>query len=132
VNPFELRKVIIVGCRFDAPDGAPMLDRDGLPLKMQQCPMHFQVAFWVPAKRGAYVRTDGATKVVDARPFEVAALRDGAIVEQVIEVTFDRQPTQAELRHCLVPIWEELTVQRGGYINGVPLDNDPKPLLTLG
>jgi hypothetical protein len=132
VNPLELRKVLIVGCRFDAPDGAPMLDKDGLPLGLLDCPMHYQIAFWIPAPRGKFKRTDGATKAKGAYPWEVQALRDGAIVEQVIEVTFDRQPTPDEMRRCLVPIWEELTVQRGGYINGVPIDKDPKPLLTLG
>lgn len=127
MNPLELRKIVIVAYAFDAPDGAPVLDAQGLPLAPVECPVKFRVAFWVPAKQ-PFQRCDGATVVGDARPFEIQALKDGAIVEELQDFTFPRQPTMPELVKHLMPHWEKRTVSRLGVLpNAPPVDTDPKP-----
>ena len=44
----EFRKILVVGYTFDTPEGAPLLDGDGLPLAPVQHPIRFRVAFWIP------------------------------------------------------------------------------------
>ena len=48
MNPLEFRKILLVGYAFDAPLGAPMLDGDGLPLSVVNCPVRMRFAFWIP------------------------------------------------------------------------------------
>jgi len=72
----------------------------------------------------------GYTLVADARPFELQALRDGAIEEQIQDFTFPRQPSLDELRAHLMPHWEQRTLASLGYLpSRPPQDHDPKPLL---
>lgn len=184
MNPLELRKILLVGYAFDAPAGAPLLDRDGLPIAPRQHPIRMRFAFWIPqrapfqrrgvgttldylrsvvaAKRAAIVgaaatplddvattaeeyagrhglhdhllaishQLEGYTLVAGAMPHELEALRAGAIVEQVQDFTFDRQPSMEELRRHLMPHWEQRTLASLGELpNAAPVDNDPKPTL---
>lgn len=56
----ELRKIVVVGYSYDAPEGAPVLDRDGLPLAAVRCPVRMRIAFWVP-QPAPYQRRDVGT-----------------------------------------------------------------------
>lgn len=129
MNTLELRKIVVVGYRFDCPDGAPLLGADGLPIDPRKHPIKIRVAFWVPAKP-PFQRCAGATAVIDARTFEVQALRDGAMEEVVEEFTFPEQPSVEEMRRRLMPVWEGLTVESLGIVpNGAPQDHKPKPVI---
>jgi hypothetical protein len=127
MNPLELRKVIVVGA--SAAGSVALVDRDGLPADPLKSPMVLRVAFWVPA-RPPHRRCAGATEVIDAKPFELQALKDGAIVEQVHELEFPEQPTVDEMRRRLMPVWEGLTVDSLGVLpNGAPEDHATKPFI---
>lgn len=126
MNPLELRKVILRHMVFDAPDGAPLLDAQGYPVNPVDHPTVLTVIFWVPQK-APFRRCAGDTQALDARPFELQALADGAIAETVVEVRCPRMPADTELSGLLIPIWEELTVKALGYLpNKPPEDHDPK------
>lgn len=126
MNPLELRKIILIGYRFDCPDGAPLLDRDGLPIDPRKHPVKMRVAFWIPTKP-PYQRGSGYTQVIEARPFEIQALKDGAIEEHVQEFTFEEQPSLDVMRARLMPVWEALTVESLGVLpNAAPVDLKPK------
>ena len=126
MNTLELRKIVLIGCRFDCPEGAPLLDRDGLPADPRKHPVILRIVFWIPAKQ-PHRRCAGTTEVINALPFEVQALRDGAIVEHVQDFEFPEQPSVAEMRRRLMPVWEGLTLEALGFVpNGAPLDDKPK------
>jgi hypothetical protein len=62
--------------------------------------------------------------------FELDALRDGAIEEQVQDFTFPRQPSVEEMRLHLMPHWERRTLASLGYLPNRPLeDHKPKPVI---
>ncbi|HKY40763.1 MAG TPA: hypothetical protein VJN18_32735 [Polyangiaceae bacterium] len=70
------------------------------------------------------------TLVADPRPFELEALRDGAIVEQVQDFTFPRWPSLEEQRRLLMPHWEQRTLASLGYLpHRAPEDHQPKPTI---
>ena len=122
MNPLELRKIVLIGFNVDAPDGPPLLGADGLPALLQPGEMTMRVAFWIPMPR-PFKRSPGKSEVIDARSFELQALRDGAIEEHVQEFIFEKQPTLEEARARLMPVWEGLTAQSlGQRPNGVPVD----------
>lgn len=126
MNPLELRKIIVIGMRADCPEGAPLLDRDGLPATALKTAVVIRVAFWIPAKR-PYQRCAGDTQTICARPFELQALKDGAIEEVVEDFAFPEQPSVDEMRRRLMPVWEGLTAERLGVLpNGAPEDHKPK------
>lgn len=127
MSPLELRKIVVIGIAFVAPDGAPLLDGDGLPADPLKHPVKIRVAFWVPQKQ-PFQRCSGATSVaVGALPFEVQALKDGAIVEQVQDFAFPRQPSIEEMRRALMPHWERLTLASLGVVPNAPkVDKAPK------
>lgn len=58
----------------------------------------------------------GFTMVVDARDFELAALRDGAIVEQIQDFTFERMPNADEIKAAMLPHWDMRTLESLGYL----------------
>lgn len=125
MNPLELRKIIVVGTRFDCPDGAPLLGADGLPASPLKHPIKMRVVFWVPVKP-PFQRGDGRTQTICARPFEIQALKDGAIEEVVEDFTFPEQPSIEEMRRRLMPVWEGLAVDSLGVLpNGAPRDDKP-------
>ncbi len=126
MNPLELRKIILREMVYDAPEGAPLLDAQGYPVKPGNYPVRITTVFWVPQAK-PFRRTAGETIVLDPRPFEVQALADGAISEFVVDVYAPRVPEQHELPGLLMPIWEKLTVAALGYLpNKPPQDDDPK------
>lgn len=49
------RRIVLVGMSFDAPEGAPMLHPDGVPMRLVECPVVTRIAFWVP-QRAPYRR----------------------------------------------------------------------------
>lgn len=125
MNPLELRKIIVIGS--DAPADFTVLAANGLPASALKRPVTLRVAFWLP-KPKPYQRTAaGTTQVLDARPFEIQALKDGAIEEHVQDFTFPEQPSLDEMRRRLMPVWEGLTVESLGVLpNGAPEDHAPK------
>ncbi len=179
----EIRKILIVGYAFDAPEGAVMLHGDGLPMRPVECPIRMRIAFWVPqpepfqrrevgtfqdylkhvvrernAAAGVFVDLDSEqpstaseyakrhhldehlltttdhlhafTFVASPTPYELQALRDGVIVEQIQDCTFARQPSVPELRKLLMPHWEQRVVASLGYLpNRAPEDHAPKPTI---
>lgn len=145
MKTFELRKIVVVGCRFDAPDGAPLLDSDGLPVSPLRHPMIFRVAFWIPQlppyqRRGIRKNPnppprdalqdplEGYTIVNDVLGFELTALNDGAILEEVYDFNYSKQPSVEQLRKDLMPIWEKRTFETLGSLpNRPPIDKDIKP-----
>jgi hypothetical protein len=127
VNPFEFRKIIQVGYRFDQPDSPPLLAANGLPSTPVEVEYTASIVFWVPA-RPPFQRCEGKSVVFDARPFELAALRDGAIVEHAQDFTFPKQPSDAEMRFRLKAVWDALVVDSLGVLpNGAPEDHKTKP-----
>jgi hypothetical protein len=48
LNPLELRKIIGVGYALDAPEGAPMLYPNGMPMRLDEAPVRMRFVFWVP------------------------------------------------------------------------------------
>lgn len=129
MNPLELRKVVLVGLVFDAPDGAPLLDSQGYPVKPVEHPTRITCALWVPQPQ-PFRRGPRESCVVAIRDFELDALADGAIKEEVVEVRCDRMPHDYELAGLFMPIWEELTVKALGFLpNQPPQDGDPKPVV---
>lgn len=126
MNPLELRKIVQVGYRFDNDGLPPLLDANGLPAKLQEARWWGTFAFWIPAPK-PFQRCSGATKVVDARPFEVQALKDGAIIEHVQEFEFPKQPELTALRGILLPVWDALTAHSLGFVpNAPPIDRSEK------
>ena len=127
MNPLELRKVVLVGLVFDAPDGAPLLDAQGYPVKPVEHPTRITCALWVP-QRPPFQRGPRESCVLEIRDFELDALAAGAIKEEVAEVRCDRMPHDYELAGLFLPIWEERTLLALGYLpNKPPQDDDPKP-----
>lgn len=144
MNPLELRKTILVGLQFASSETPPLIDPDGLPVVPIAGNVVARVVLWVPQKApyqrrgvavspGADVRDklcdplEGFTLVHDVRPFELQALKDGAIAEEVYDFQYPRQPTIAELRSDVHPAWEKRTLETIGYLpNRPPIDNDPK------
>lgn len=179
----ELRKILLIGYAFDAPDGAVMLHGDGLPMRPVECPIRLRIAFWVPQPEpfrrrdvgtfqdylkhvvrernvaaGVFVDLDkepsatvaeyiqrhalhdhlmstgeqlhSYTLVASPTAYELQALRDGVIAEQIQDCTFPKQPTMEQLRAALMPHWEQRTVASLGYLpNGAPQDHKPKPVI---
>jgi len=166
----ELRKIVVVGYSLDAPDGAPLLDGEGMPVRRHEHPVLMRVAFWVPQAApfrrrpmrttleylrscpdeaagkplelvGSFTALDYAhlmrepasvtrdyTLVLDASPFELQALRDGRIEEQIADFTFSRQPEHHERRALLLPHWERRTVLSLGVLpNALPLATKANP-----
>lgn len=129
MNPLEVRKIIQVGYRFAQPDSPPVLDAQGLPATPVDVPYTASIVFWVPAKP-PFKRTAGKTAVFDPRPFELAALRDGAIVEHAQDFTFPRQPPNAEMAFRLKVVWDALVLDSLGVLpNGAPEDHKTKPTI---
>lgn len=129
MNPLELRKIIQVGYRFAQPDSPPLLAANGLPASPVDVPYAASIVFWVPAKP-PFQRCDGKTLVFDPRPFELEALREGAIVEHAQDFTFPRQPSDAEMIFRLRAVWEALTLDSLGVLpNGAPEDRTTKPTI---
>ena len=142
----EFRKIVVVGCRFDAPDGAPLLDRDGLPASPLEYPVVLRVAMWIPQKQPFQRRgirknpsppsrnelqdpLEGYTIVNDALGFELQALNDGALLEEVYDFNYPKQPSVEQLRKDLMPIWEKRTLETLGVVNAPPVDKIPNPTL---
>lgn len=72
----------------------------------------------------------GYTLVAEPFPFELQALRDGAIAEQIQDFTFPRQPSLEEMRAHLMPHWERRTLASLGYLpNAAPQDHTTKPVI---
>lgn len=131
MDPIAFRKIIITGMRFDAPEGAPLLDAQGLPANPLEYPIVMQITFWVP-KPQPYQRCEGASIVRDAKPFELQGLRDGAIEEQVFEFNFPKQPSLLELKAQMDPFWDRLCAESlalASPLINTPRDNDPKPAI---
>lgn len=75
---------------------------------------------------------NGYTLVGDATRAELAALRAGAIEEQIQDYTFDRMPTLEQLRRTLLPHWEMRTQASLGFLpNRPPVDLNAKPAFYL-
>lgn len=127
MNVCELRKIILIGMRFDlGEDGQPLLDGDGLPYKPVDHPVEMRFAFWIPAA-APHQRCAGTTETICARPFELQALKDGAIVEHCQWFKFPKQPDVEEMRRRMMPVWEGLTADALGFLpNDAPLDLKPK------
>lgn len=126
MNTLELRKIIVIGMRADCPEGAPLVDRDGLPASPMKTACVMRVAFWVPMKP-PFQRCAGGSEVINAYPHELQAIKDGAIEEVVTELNFEEQPSLDEMRRRLMPVWEGLTVESLGVLpNGAPEDHKPK------
>src|ERR1700744_1081666 len=111
MNPLELRKIIGIGS--DAPAESALLGRDGMPLRPLKRPVTLRVAFWIPMPP-PYQRTAGESQVLEAMPFEIQALQDGAIEEHVQDFPFPEQPSLDEMRRRLMPVWEGLTAANLG------------------
>lgn len=127
MNPLELRKIIQIGYRFEQSEAAPILDARGAPLELVKQRYWATFAFWLPAPR-PFRRSDGRSKVPDAKPFELQALRDGAIVEHVQEFEFPKQPPDWLLTKGMMHVWEGLTADSLGMpFNGVPVDTTTRP-----
>jgi hypothetical protein len=72
----------------------------------------------------------GYTLVAAPLAFELQALRDGAIAEQIQDFTFPRQPSIDEMRAHLMPHWERRTLASLGYLpNQAPQDRATKPVI---
>lgn len=129
MHPLELRKVIQVGYRFARPDGPPLLAANGLPVDSVDREYTASIVFWVPAKP-PFQRCEGKSVVFDARPFELDALRAGAIVEHAQDFTFPRQPSDAEMAFRLKAVWDALALDSLGVLpNGAPEDHTTKPTI---
>jgi hypothetical protein len=144
MNPFEFRKTILIGLAFAAPDLPPLIGADGLPLTPIPGQVVVRVAFWIPQaqpyqRRGVRIHPnatvsdrlsdplEGCTLVWDTKPFELQAMRDGALVEEIYDFQYPQQPTIEQLRNDVHPIWEKRTLETLGYLpNGAPIDRDPK------
>jgi hypothetical protein len=97
VKTLEYRKIIQVGYRFAQPDSPPVLDAKGLPSTPVEQEYVASIVFWIPAKQ-PFQRSEGKTVVFDPRPFELEALRDGALLEHAQDFTFPRQPPSTRWR----------------------------------
>ena len=138
MNPLELRKIIGVGVRYIRKDGGIVLHGpDGEPLLPDDLPRTWRVVFWIPQKppfqrRGVEVNPnppppgefqhplEGYTLVHDVRPFELEALRAGAIREEVIDFNYDKRQPFEQLRKDFLPHWEKLTLEALGYLPNEP------------
>jgi len=126
MRALEFRKVFIFDMRFDAGDGMPVLDAQGYPVTLRDCPTLVRVGFWIP-QPAPYRRRDGVTEVLNATQEELQALSDGVIEEQTHWFRFDRMPTQEETRKPLLEEWERRTLASLGFLpNKPPEDHDAK------
>src|ERR1700744_3996624 len=127
MNPLELRKIIGIGS--DAPAESALLGRDGMPLRPVKRAVTMRVAFWIPMP-APYQRTAGESQVLETMPFEIQALKEGAIEEHVQDFTFPKQPSKDEMLRRLMPVWEGLTAANlDAAPNGAPVARDTKQAL---
>jgi len=129
----ELRKIVQVGYRFDSPEGhKPVLNHLGLPTsKLSGQKYWATVVFWLPAPK-PHKPGPGAGLVPNVYPHEREALRAGVLVEHVQEFEFPEEPSAAELRRRLLPVWEALAMNElGSQFHGVPLDSTTPMSLQL-
>ncbi len=134
MDPIAFRKIIVTGMRFDEPDGAPLLDADGLPVDPRLHPVVMQVTFWVPMPI-PFGRGAGGSIVQDAKLFELQGLADGVIGEQVFEFNFPKQPSLESLRDQMGKFWDRLCAESlalASPLINVPRDNNPKPSIVFG
>ncbi len=126
MNPLELRKILLIGYRFDFDGNKPLLDARGMPTEPVSSKWWGTFAFWIPA-RSPFQRCDGETKATQALPHERQALRDGAIIEHVQEFEFAQQPGFEEMRARMMAVWEVLTEQELGFVpNAAPRDSSER------
>jgi hypothetical protein len=125
MNPLTLRKLILIG--IESTGTAPLLNSQGMPATPLDRPVKMRIAMWIPQPT-PFQRCEGTTAVPGAMPHELQALRDGAIVEEIFDFNYPKQPTLDTLRRELLPIWEKRTLEVLGFVpNDAPIDRDPKP-----
>lgn len=131
MTPLHLRKVIIVAKGiYESPEVMDGLARHGAEHLVAN-KVTYKVVFWVPLPPGHPKRKRDlarGTVVPDAIAHEIAALRDGAIEEVVLNVDLPADTPDVFRDRIMREAWERLARHRMGAVPVVAAD----PIIVSG